>query len=87
MVASSVLFFNILGSFCETDAGESPAPGLVDGRRMGRDEYMSLFIFGKILSLLFHLQDVQRFLDKFPVDNLGVFVPFVCANPHLLQRK
>lgn len=48
---------------------------------------MSLFIFGKILALLFHLQDVQRFLDKFPVDNLGVFVPFVCANPHLFQCK
>ena len=46
---------------------------------------VSLFIFVKFPSLLFHLQDVQRFLDKFPVDDLGVFMPFVCANPHLFQ--
>ena len=36
----------ILGSFCEVIAGESPAPDLVDGRGMGRDEdifVLSLF--------------------------------------------
>lgn len=47
--------------------------------------FESLFIFVKFPSLLFHLQDVQRFLDKSPVDDLGVFMPFVCANPHLDQ--
>lgn len=38
--------FYILGSFCEIVAGESPAPDLVDGRGMGRDEdifVLSLF--------------------------------------------
>ena len=46
---------------------------------------VSLFIFVKFPSLLFHLQDMQRFLDKSPVNNLRVFMPFVCANPHLFQ--
>ena len=38
--------FYILGSFCEIVAGEIPAPDLVDGRGMGRDEdifVLSLF--------------------------------------------
>ena len=27
---------------------------------------------------------VSRCLSEFPVDDFGVLVPFVCANPHLM---
>lgn len=71
-------------------AGQSSAPVLWivmwmkgEERKRGdvRPSFVSFFIFCGFPS-----SDTRRnaFLNEFPVDDLGVFMPFVCANPHLL---
>jgi len=45
-----------------------------------RPSFVSLYFFVRFLLLT---PGRKAFLDEFPVDDFGVFVPFVCANPHL----